>query len=54
MLWMDTNGQIVALLVLIILIGERPYVATKTYNIHILYISHCDIICPRCNARALT
>jgi hypothetical protein len=33
---------------------ERLYVATKTYNTHILYISHCDIICPRCNARALT
>jgi hypothetical protein len=45
-LWMDTNGQIVALLVLIILIGEHSYVTTKTYNTH--------IICPCCNARALT
>jgi hypothetical protein len=28
-----------------IILSERPYVATETYNTHILYISHCDIIC---------
>jgi hypothetical protein len=28
-----------------IILGEHPCVATETYNTHILYISHCDIIC---------